>query len=188
MFIEILTNSNETLDQVQGFVVDTLVDFMPIVNIGIGGALPKLRNAAWDVVNNVYGQSRFQANDYIRIISLGVTLPLAFEFYNPEIWAFPYWSMNNGVTFKIEELTSIANFAGNPYLYYKLPFVNNELIIDVPINYPSFFGTNNISLCMDFPALLNKVSMVNVPAALNNKTFKIVPFMKIAHTLPMIIG
>lgn len=142
--------------------------------------------------NDDKGYRLFQPGDSIRLISIGLIVPLSFELFKGLCRATLTWyNPANHNLFIVSELSGINSNAGGVVPWLDIPFVNSELIIDIPIEFP-IIGNNRINaplaLNFGFDSINNLISMINVPASLNGQFFKIVPFIKIAHTLPMIAG
>jgi hypothetical protein len=164
-------------DAAYEFTVNTAASYVNLTQVN-DGILSK--------VGTVSGiENEFQERDNFVLLSIGVQLPLSFEFWPND---------NNG-------------FFG-PFidLYYKrisaAPGVLNSFrpaSVHVPFsNYEMSLGNftivpalgENFHLCFQLPRAvggwIQRISMLNVPAELNELTFKAPVFAKIMHTLPMV--
>lgn len=65
----------------------------------------------------------------------------------------------------------------------RAPFPNYEMAMGVSIEAEDFLG-DSFRLAVDFN-LPGRISMVNVPAALNGEVYHVVPFLKVLHNFPL---
>lgn len=130
---------------------------------------------------------KFQKRDNINLISAG--------FYIPECFT-------QGNTAKADTVMALNELQiiiakSNLALAGPLPGLGPRGVIALPwsnyeIGFDLFSDMSAVSLLTDnfffLKAYLypNNISMVGVPAALDTKVIKIIPFIKIAHTLPII--
>lgn len=174
--IDILTPDNDALPS---FVVNTAATSVNVTGIVAPGA--KLRSA-----NGVF--SRFQRGDNFTILSVGVFVPERFM-----IWGYPDAS---GVkrSAPLMQLNGTLGGGLTPIFTFgnvgdmKIPFQNYEFSIGV-FNDAEQLGLTDASfeLSMLYPVIANtlSISMIDVPAAMNGLTFKIVPFIKVVHNFPL---
>lgn len=176
--IDILTPQ---ISDCASFVVNNAVDSV-VVNIPVGH---KVMYACNDVSNFVRG-------DNFTILSAGYFVPERFVVYGyqnadpafinsvPQLGLLSIGSLGHAVPLWIGQVGKI-----------NLPFPNYEMslgqFIDTEengITDPLFQITCKFPYDDDTDKLL--ISMVDVPAVLNGKTFTIVPFIKVMHNLGLI--
>lgn len=156
------------------------------VNIDAEGGYVPLQydeNYTGLLINGLF-YSCFQYKDNFNILSAGIQLPLAFEFYpNDAVNSSPL----NWIFFKIRNLEGAFSTLPDTALW--LPFENNEINVGKYVDIPSFINTTfELSLnILNPPAENVLISMLNVDESLNGKTFYCPLFCKIQHTLPLIL-
>lgn len=177
--IDILSPDNDLLPS---FVVNTAVNFVNVTGIAAPGATLRPANGAW---------SRFKRGDNFTVLSFGIFIPERFS-----VWDYPdasglkrsapifelYGTCDAGATLK-----PILPFGNNGKI--KIPFQNYEFSIGVFCDVESL-GLNTAAiyeLMILYPSIVNtlSISMVDVPAAMNGLTFKIVPFIKVLHNFSL---
>lgn len=114
----------------------------------------------------------FDRGDNFNILSVGIKLPLGFEFSESQVDKQPSF-----LWFIREEDAPNASFSLNPPSIY-IPFPNYEMSVGTFINVEE--STSNFRI-KSFMILL-RISMYNVDPALDGEVFKVQPFMKIEHT------
>lgn len=156
------------------FTVNTAVNFVNIVSNGGSGIL-----GITEIIRN------FDWKDNVNLLSLGVFLPLGFEF----------WPNEDGGNIPIPHYVNLAwrrasdgaieNFIPG---VYNLPRENYELSLGAFLKPTDTFGSK-FQLVGNLPisgAVIQRVSMINTPAALNGKHFGVGFLAKVEHTLPML--
>jgi hypothetical protein len=143
---------------------------------------------------NANKQSLFQRLDHVTLLSLGLVMPLNFQLY-------PYSDDAVNNFFSVCPNISLRTVAGDPGMTeteifsYWLPFADYEL----SINEFRELSTSYITASFQLRALLTinldpqanppfytpRVSMLNVPAALDGLKFRVPVFAKIQHNLTM---
>lgn len=164
------------------FTVDTSgVDF---VTLAVGAGTPYAGNRT--------GKFVFTKGDSFRLLSCGIVIPEAFTFWRdvalgtplPLIDLIPY-GVTSGQSY------SNPGFSGGAQY---VPFENYEMVSDNFFNCKDAINTvvpgktletENFRLQVYFSIAL-KISMLSVPVALNGKVFKVTPFLKILHTIPLV--
>lgn len=175
--IDILTPDNDLLPS---FVVNTAVTNVNVTGIAGPGAILRACNLA---------NSKFTRGDNFTILSAGIFIPERFT-----VWNYPdaggtkysapiiqlYGTVGGGAT-------PIFPFGNNGEL--KIPFMNYEFSLGVHVDTEEAGLTDaTFQLGTYFPVNVNtlQISMVDVPAAMNGLTFKIVPFFKVLHNFQLI--
>lgn len=177
--IDILTPDNDLLPS---FVVNTAVTNVNVTGIAAPGAKLRPSNGVW---------SRFKRGDNFTVLSFGIFIPERFT-----VWDYPdtsgvkrsapvlelYGTCDGGAT-----LLPIIPFGNNGKI--KIPFQNYEFSIGTFCDVESI-GLNTgaiFELMILYPSIVNtlSISMVDVPAAMNGLTFKIVPFLKVLHNFTL---
>jgi len=178
---EVIDIITQTQDKCPFFVVNNAVDFVTPTN-------PAVPN---DKLYNASSKDVFQNGDSFSLLSAGIILPEAFTFWKdpaalalalPVISLFCFGA-TTGLGYTIDSLGKKQTFF--------IPMENYEIALDVFVDSrkqtqilaPTVTLNENFSLKS---ALANvKISMQNIPAALNGKTFILVPFFKILHNFPL---
>jgi hypothetical protein len=141
---------------------------------------------------NSVGNYKFKAGDSFRLLSCGVTFPESFT-----LWKDPALIDKALIQLKLV----IKGLVGGNVFYNPnfssgeiyLPSENFELVTDSFMNtkdaYDTVVPTTTLNdeayeLYGEFANLLN-ISMMGLPAAMDGKTFRIVPFFKLKHSFPM---
>lgn len=165
-------------DEAYEFTVNTAVNFVNLTQVN-DGILSK--------VGTVSGiENEFQEQDNFILLSIGVRLPLGFEFW-PNDNAGSFFGPFIDLYYKrISAAPGVLNSFRPASV--QIPFPNYEMSLGNFTIVPSL--TENFYLCFQFPRNVGgwnqRISMLNVPAALNEMTFKAPVFAKILHTLPMV--
>lgn len=191
-YIELLASKGNGGQQ---FTVDTTPGVLSVpIALHTGGA-------ANNECDNVDGKSLFQVGDNMLIVGAGINLPENFCFANigfggaplavlPKINMYFYTEPGH-----VKYYPSIAGSNGS----FFVPFENFEYIVNNYIDVvQGVFKTNlappndvSIGIPQHFAVYLSvdpgscKISMVNVPAALNGQVERITPFIKVLHNLPL---
>jgi hypothetical protein len=173
--IEVLTPS---LAKCPAFVVNNAVDYVAAV---VPGGPQTMQNPG---VN-----TKFIAGDSFRLLSIGITFPESFTFWkNPVLSddAFGYLLIAPfGVV--AHDLYYYPNLPGG--MFY-VPMENYETILDVyfdcrlainSLHPGQTLLSEKYTLECLFGTSMLQVSMQGAPAAMNGKTFRLVPFIKIMH-------
>lgn len=161
-------------DQSAQFTVNTAVDFVGIVNPVVGVLS----------VGGVF--NTFQWRDKLNLLSLAVLLPLGFEFYPtrrvPQDDPWP-----NSVGLKWRRVFDGAETTWAPSTYNMIA-ANYEISIGAYLEPPDavISDYNLVALLPSSGSVQTNISMINVPAGLDEKIFACPIFAKIEHTLPMI--
>lgn len=162
-------------DQSATFVVNTGVDYVNIINpigdgiLSIGGVFDK-----------------FQWKDNLNLLSICAVLPLGFEFYQSVRIAQGDF-LPDHINFKWRRVSDGLLVEWQP-ARYNLPSANYEMNIGAFLEPPVVLN-GSFNLVGLLPNSVNekiRISMLNVPAALNEKTFACPVFAKVEHTLLMI--
>jgi len=174
--IDILTPDNDLLPS---FTVNIAANFVNVTGIVAPGA--KLRSA-----NGIF--SRFQRGDNFTILSVGIFIPERFT-----IWDYPDASgikrsapllqLNGTLGGGLTPIFTFGNIGD-----MKIPFQNYEFSIGAFVDVEDL-AVQSVTYQLEctFPFANGepdnlKISMIDVPAALNTKVFRIVPFVKVLHT------
>lgn len=174
--IDILTPDNDVLPS---FTVNTAVNFVNVTGIAGPGAILRACNLA---------NSKFTRGDNFTILSCGIFIPERFS-----IWDYPD-AGGTKYSAPIIQLFGTVGGGATPVLPFgnngeiKLPFPNYEFSIGVFVDVEELGLTDpTFQLGTYFPVNLNtmQISMIDVPAAMNGLTFKIVPFFKVLHNFQL---
>lgn len=172
--IDIIMQRN---DNAFKFTVNTAVSYVNLVKTNDGILERCSSNAGID--------GKFQWRDKFTLLSIGCRLPLGFEFY-PNDNAGNYNGPFIDLYFKKESAAPGALIYANPPSIH-LPFENYEMSCGIyydvpPLNEPFW-------LVPEFPSggggYTQRISMLNVPAALNTLTFYCPIWAKVLHNLPL---
>jgi len=140
---------------------------------------------------NASGEKTLLNGDNFSILSMGFILPEAFTIWKSALTTpLPsiFLNMKGAVslnTYKIDAL-GVEN-------QIMIPMENYETALDIFVDcskqtqfgiLPPVYLNENFTLNTDYTLI--KISMANVPAGLNGKTFPITPFIKIVHNYTMI--
>lgn len=123
-----------------------------------------------------------QKNDNCIIQSIALSLPMCFSTANRiaddpmEIQLSTFG--DDGNFYQIAELNAGLGYMG-------VHTENQEISLNTFIPFPNFAGVNHLRFIGRITKMF--VSMVNVPAALNQVEFPVFLYMKILHNLPLII-
>ena len=164
------------------FTVDTSgVDF---VTLAVGAGTP--------YGGNRNGKYIFTKGDSFRLLSCGIIIPEAFTFFRDAALATPLplldvipWGFVTGQSYSNPNWTG-----GGQYV----PMENFELVSDSFFKCADAINTvdptktllyENFRLQLYFSIAL-KISMLNVPVTWHGKVFKVTPFCKILHTIPLV--
>ncbi len=154
-------------DDAMSFEVDLAVPFVTATNfVGADG-----------LMEVGAGDLDFQQGDNLKILSFGVNVPYGFELYHDQV------TLNDPKLFlRLWNNTTMVSFPLRPPELW-FPFFNYEM------SYGRFVETdlllNNFKLKIR-PDPIN-ISMLNIPAALDGETIYIVPWVKVAHTLELVL-
>lgn len=180
---EIIDTVSLLPDLCQTFVVNNAVDYVtPAAPVTIGYKL-----------ENQSAKNIFLKGDSFSILSCGIILPESFTFWKDPAaisTALPKLTlyMKGAVSLDSYQIDVLSENQG-----FYLPMENYEYTFDVFVDchkqkkfgiVPPVYLNENFTLSTDNCAVL--ISMKGVPAALNGKTFLIVPFFKILHNFPII--
>ena len=163
-----------------------------------GGVVPIANPSGVPFLSNASIGSFFSKGDSFIILTFGVILPLSFQFdRSANVGNIPprvtlYLSGHGATTnleYNFQEL-AVSSTAGS-YFYMIMENFDTPLdvFIDIP-NEPPITGHSIIDerfqLYMGLFNLLGyNISMVNVPAALDNTVQYIVPYVKVLHNQPL---
>lgn len=152
--------------------------------------------------------SKFQERDNIQILSVGIYVPETFASADTTPGG-TYPMANNAMTLVITNSAANHPVAYMPGIcsaggVIQVPFINYEMAFDAYCNIADLAkGTvylpetpftsqttydilaNNYFYVSCF-LTMNDISMIGVPAALNGTRIKVVPFIKIVHTLDLL--
>lgn len=169
-------------DKCSSFVVDTSGVDSVLTSTPVGNK----------IATNAFGESKIKAGDSFRLLSLGFVIQEAFAlFKGPGVTPFMSMSIDPyGVT--SGQLYVFPGFSSG------LQFVcmeNYEQVAD--LFFPCREAYNSVDptktlLSENFQLSIHltneyKISMFGAPATMNGKTMYIVPFIKISHSLPMVV-
>lgn len=169
------------LDECEYFTVNNLVDFVPQTSPPVGNRY----------LSNTGGGNLFVIGDSLLIISAGFLMPEGFT-----IWKNP---ADNSPPLTVMQLLPYGNSSG--HLYTSPNFTANQVYIPME-NFETVLNSYlDCRLATDTldptKTLLTEpytvkcfinvllTSMMNVPASMNGKEFRIVPFVKVLHSYPM---
>lgn len=133
------------------------------------------------------GQNKFQKGDSFIFLAYGIMMPENFTFYlsgspAPILDLRGYAYENPPYTFSLPAFGS-----GN--VIQKVLEENKELTVEGFCNYKDFINAPGVPVKGDFSIEVRLpgfgVSMLNVPAAANNKQYFILPFIKVAHNIAL---
>jgi hypothetical protein len=165
----------------QSFVGDNLSEY---VNATVPGAGATYR------ARNAYAKNKFTKGDSIRVLSLGIILPELFTFR--QVNTIP---LLQEITIIPEGVTT-GNSYNNPSFSAGQQFVpmeNYEVVFDTFLSCRDSINSvdptktllsENFYLRI-YHAYALKISMLNAPDAINGKTFFVVPFIKVLHSIPL---
>ena len=146
-------------------------------------------NVAVVALQNGQGFTKFQAGDSLVCLSLGITLPENFVMRN-------MGAVGSTIFYPVLAVGGLDTVTAVPFI---VPLFGGNGNIEIPMSdfeftVNGFFNAAAVvhpwQLICQFPSAgLNKmrISMVNVPAALNTTVEEIGVFLKILHTLPMVV-
>jgi hypothetical protein len=180
---EIIDVLTPLLSKCISFTVNNAVDY-------VDAAYPGVPYTA----KNAHGDTKFQPGDSFVLLSAGVILPEAFTFWkNPALTdeALPFFGIvPYGVT-STDQYYNPNIPGGSIYL----PMENFECVFDVFFDCRAAYDiahplinlfSEKFTLSLAPFAAMDHISMQNVPAAMNGKVFRAVPFIKIMHNLPLV--
>lgn len=160
------------------FVVDNTQDFV----------LVEFPAVTPSYMENADKKHIFHFGDNFNLLSIGVSLPLGFEYYSQVL--VPGGNVFNTPYLILALLIPVPPYTENLFIpnRYSLPFGNYELSINQYI-YTSlqFQGVNFfVNIRPPLPAEQEiRISMLNVPDELNGKSFPYSPFAKIEHSIEL---
>lgn len=177
--MEIIDILAPTYAELPYFTVDTRAGVNSVaVNAYAGAELSFLLNAK--------SQSRFQPHDNLILMSAGIVLPEMFTFASYTNGAATSLSVFSPLIYDDTD-TLKANFPGAESI--AIPMENYEVALGVFANFHDLnvqIGVNSSYYRIGLKDTdVNRVSMINVPTALNDLVIKVIPFIKVLHTLPM---
>ena len=160
-------------DESATFTVNTAVSYVNVTPDTGHGIL-----SLTDTIN------KFAFKDNLNILSIGLMLPFGFELYEYENSALSKYRP----AYIQSQILRVGDYA--PFVLIdriNLPFENYELNLGWFVS-PSVTIGDRFYLSAFLPAAGNeilRISMLNVPAALNEGVFHCPIFAKVQHTLPM---
>lgn len=176
--LDIIAPSYANLDS---FTVDTTVDTVSLV---AGAGTPYAGNRAGGFI--------FNKGDSFRLISAGIIIPEAFTFYRDVAQNTPLpildmipWGVTTGQPYYNPNWSGGAQY---------IPMENFECVFDNffdckqainQIDPTKNLTFENFRIQLYFSIAL-KISMLGVPATLHGKSFKVTPFLKILHSIPLV--
>jgi hypothetical protein len=134
------------------------------------------------------GQYVFQKGDSFLLLAYGIMLPENFTFYLSGA-PIPILDLR-GYAYETPAYTFTLPAFGSS-LIQKVLEENRELTVEGFCNYNDFVNTPGVPVKGNFSVQVRlgksafDISMLNVPAAANSKQYYAVPFLKIAHNLPL---
>jgi len=172
---EIIETLMQRDDNAFSFTVNTAVSFVNLVKTNDGILERVSSNAGID--------AKFQDRDNFILLSIGCRLPLGFEFYpndNAGVYNAPFIDMY------LKKAVALTTIIANPPSIH-LPFENYEISLGIFYEVPALGEA--FWIMPEFPSggsgYNQRISMINVPASLNELTFKAPIFAKVLHTLPI---
>jgi hypothetical protein len=167
-------------DRYFAFIINTAMASVT-VNIGIRG------------LTNANGHGTFTKGDSFILLSYGLILPENFTFYQGTGYYIPRLNIYGQDTNMASSVFALPCFLSpDPAITYQnVTIENTEHEINGFCNYSDFKSpagkviSDNFFLQTGFLTGV-EISMMNVPAAWNGFRFYIVPFIKVAHNLPLI--
>lgn len=174
MIVEYLTQFDfgEGSDERPKFTVNNLLTEVAMVP-SVTGAIP-------GTLRNGKRYRLFQANDNVRLLSIGLVLPYSYTISSNAPEFSMIWRSQPGVIGPIYELT--GDNVGAPSTV--IPFDGAEFPVDITIAHKS----PGIACSFVINPIICNVSMVNSPTALNGATLRAWFFVKLVHSLPMVVG
>lgn len=174
--IEILTPKTTELPY---FTVNRAVDYVDVVSTGL-----------YTTLYSGQGSSSFSRGDNFIILSAGYFIPERFQLYGySETGAMLTPSpLMYFTVLKQAGIHQPVHHIGNDGTI-RIPFPNYEFSLGAFVHVEGLIITSTtFKLEMTFPYVNAdpdrlRVSMIDVPIALDTKTFKIIPFVKISHTV-----
>jgi len=162
-------------DQAGKFTVDTTVQKV-LLSYDVGS----------DKVLSIGGVfNKFAWKENITLLSVGAFLPLGFDFFpSTRVIEGDFWP--DYVSFQWRKASDGTLFPWQPNRY-NLPAGNYELSIGAFLQPDAGIG-EDFNLIAELPTTGNfrtYVSMLNVPASLDESVFSVPIFAKIGHTLPL---
>lgn len=144
-----------------------------------------------EAFHNASSGTKFQKGDNFTILSAGYIFPEVFTVWKDINSTFPFLQLD----LKMKGATSLKVFDITPLSIVSkcyTPFENFELALDVFVDTrlqpnqsdPADFLNENFSF-ISYPQPI-EISMKNVPATYNGKTYLVSQFFKILHNFPMI--
>jgi hypothetical protein len=138
------------------------------------------------ISGGVGGLPYFQQGDSLLVQTIGIIMPIQFCLWPPE---------NAGEKQGAVPILLQGQYSGGTKFdftvfgssHFIFPMENYEVAING--YFDASATTGKYKIIFDLPksgSQKMRVSMVNVPAALNGLTFYIVPFIKVLHNLPMV--
>lgn len=135
---------------------------------------------------------KFTNGDNFLILSAGYYIPERFTIYGHQS-VDPNKSCTPQMLLRVNEdpagFSFVVDQFGNDGAL-NIPFPNYEFSIGTFIEIEQFsLSTPLFNIAVDFPNSIDPdkplISMIDVPAALNGKTFYVIPFIKILHNIPL---
>lgn len=128
----------------------------------------------------------FQPGDNLLLLNVGYYIPECFNtthFIVPTDPVFPFvhFQVFNAAGFSMGVLPGLGDLGG-----IILPFENYEGAYNIYSDVNSLYNAGKYKLSCIMFTNATAISMINVPADLDGKTFFIYPFVKVLHSLPMI--
>jgi hypothetical protein len=192
MIVEYLTQQNMTafpggVDERPYFAPDSTALEVPLLPAAAGGPPFDPKN----YLRNGLSYRYFDANDNIRVLSIGIVFPYAYSISTNYIAAFPVWKDNQ----LIPVAGNVWEFTGDPAgtSLVRLPYDGAEFPVDVTIAHKSpGHGVAFTMIAATAAPNIPMVSMINAPLkldkAVTHSDLHAWFFWKIVHTLPMIAG
>lgn len=144
-------------------------------------------------LHNANGKGIFVEGDSLILLSYGIMLPENFTFFQGLGYGLPALNIYGQDTAALPSAFPLPCFqATDPATtLQRVTEENREHEINGFCNYKAFKSLagkiiiDNYFLIIGFLAGV-EISMINVPAVINGQPFYIVPFVKVAHNLPLI--
>jgi hypothetical protein len=159
------------------FTVNLAVDFVPVVKTN-DGTMSKAKTAGVTKL--------FQFADHPILLSMGCILPLGFEFYeNLTGGTIDFYAPTVSILLRGSPSGAIS---APDVRNYTLPFPNYEMSLGQYIKVTEISPpvTEEFSIELELSSTpAQRISMINVPAALDGEEFHCPLFLKVLHTKEM---
>ena len=147
------------------FTVDLSVNSVAITNTV---------STPWDFIN-FDGRKFFQPNDNLRLLSMWLRLPICFTLYDQPCQGQLIWHL-------LGDVLNVTEIDGETGKFY-IPEPDQELGLDIFCNFLPY--TPGVSAAIALGAFATEISMIQVPAILDEEVLEWQMYLKVLHTLPL---